>query len=290
MKHTGGKWDPDSAPLYFIADDPKSLDVAIPFHQHVLCPANVLTNGAQRQALEEYLDAGHVVLMDSGVFNLAVEHAKVHGLQMDEARSMPPDQLDGFDALYSLYVDLVTAYGDQVWGYIEIDIGGRANKTKTRRGLERKGLRPIPVYHPIQDGWGYFDELARDYDRICVGNLARTGRDTRKRIMSTIWQRRQKYPKLWVHMLGVTPSEIMSGWPVQSCDSSAWLNPVRWQANYALLGNYSAWELGRGFHVRVGEETESGQAHYRRSTSFCAYTSRFRALTMQTIAEERASL
>ena len=54
---------------------------------------------------------------------------------------------------------------------VEVDQGGRENKIKTRARLEKMGLRPIPVYHPLNDGWDYFDYLAENYDRICMGNV-----------------------------------------------------------------------------------------------------------------------
>ena len=34
-----------------------------------------------------------------------------------------------------------------------------------------EGLAPMPVYHPLNDGWDYYDELAGSHDRVCIGNL-----------------------------------------------------------------------------------------------------------------------
>ena len=98
--------------------------------------------------------------IDSGVFNLSTRHAAKHDLTMDQALALAPTEIDGFDELFAKYVRLVTELGDKVWGYIEIDQGGKANKIKTRARLEELGLRPIPVYHPFNDGWDYFGEIA----------------------------------------------------------------------------------------------------------------------------------
>ena len=288
MKQTGGKWE-RSEPVYFIAGDFLSLDLAAPYHSHLLCAINEMADTANQAVFEGFLKRGCSVLMDSGVFSLASAHAKKHGLTLDEARSLAPEEIDGFDALYALYVDLAHRFDLRVWGYIEIDIGGREQKMATRAKLEKAGLRPIPVYHPIQDGWDYFDYLAKRYDRICIGNLARTSPTVRKHIMSTMWSRRQKHPKLWVHMLGVTPNEVMNAWPVQSCDSSAWLNPVRWSANYAIVANDSAWELGPGFHYRQGEELD-GVPHHVSARELCGYSARFRSRMMQVMERERNSV
>ena len=62
--------------------------------------------------------------------------------------------------------------------------------------LEQMGLRPIPVYHPFNDGWDYFDYLAERYDRICFGNVVQADRETRKRLVATAWERHRKYPHL----------------------------------------------------------------------------------------------
>jgi hypothetical protein len=51
--------------------------------------------------------------------------------------------------------------------------------------LEQMGLRPIPVYHPFNDGWHYFDYLAERYDLVCFDNVVQADRETRKRLVAT---------------------------------------------------------------------------------------------------------
>jgi len=105
------------------------------------------------------------VLLDSGVYVLASQHADRHSISMDEALCLAPQEIEGFEALFDLYVEIVTKYESRLWGYVEIDFGGCTNKRRTRARLESLGLRPMPVYHPLNDGWDYFDELAQEYDR-----------------------------------------------------------------------------------------------------------------------------
>jgi hypothetical protein len=168
------------------------------------------------------------LFIDSGVFALANGHAVEHEITMDEALSLAPTEIDGFDELYKRYCSIIETLGDLVWGYIEIDQGGRENKRKTRAKLEAQGFRPIPVYHPFNDGWEYFDELASDYDRICFGNIVQADQETRKRLLATAWERKRKYPHLWIHLLGLSPNERLNAYPIDCCDSSAWLMHVRW--------------------------------------------------------------
>src|SRR5262252_7964429 len=88
--------------------------------------------------------------------------------------------------------------------------------------MESEGLCPIPVYHPLGDGWDYLDELLDEYDRVCIGNLARSVPEVRTELLHTVWElvRRAKH-RVWVHALGVTPMPCLLSAPIQSADSTA---------------------------------------------------------------------
>ena len=174
------------------------------------------------------------------MFNLTNEHKRKVGCTMDEALGLAPDQIEGFDDLFKRYLAICGTLGEESWGYIEIDQGGRENKVKTRARLESLGLRPIPVYHPLNDGWDYFDHLATNYDRICVGNVVQADTETRRRLIATVHERRLRYPHLWIHLLGVTPCELTHSCPSNSSDSSTWLNAVRWS------NSAREWAIGKG--------------------------------------------
>jgi GTP cyclohydrolase I len=178
------------------------------------------------------LDAGNLMLFDSGIFWLTQNHMRNHpGVTMDEALALAPDEIDGFHDLWDVYVDTVREHEDRLWGYIELDQGGSVNKRKTRAKLEKLGLRPIPVYHPLNDGWDYFDELCSEYDRVCFGNIVQANSRTRKHLLATLWERKRRYPNVWVHVLGLTPNEVTTVYPVNSCDSSSWSYAIRYGAH-----------------------------------------------------------
>lgn len=218
----GGTFDPADRHLYFAAGESPR------YPRHVLCAVNeVLTPGLEK-GLQRMLDDDHVVLLDSGIFWLTNRHKRAHGISMDEALSLAPEDIDGFAELHARYIELVQRYGERLWGYIELDQGGADNKRRTRAGLEAAGLAPIPVYHPLLDGWDYFDELARRYDRICYGNIVQAPAPVRLRLLHTLWERHRAYPDLWVHVLGLTANHWCLAIPPDSCDSSTWLAPLRW--------------------------------------------------------------
>jgi len=232
MIETGGTWDASEAPVYFIASAPsyaRSRGVN-PFYDHILFAVNEIKNAEDEEFIAESVRQGKRIFIDSGVFNLTMEHARAHDMRMDVVLGLAPDQVDGFDSLYAKYVRLIREFGEHVWGYIEIDQGGMVNKRITRKRLHDEGLRPIPVYHPLNDGWDYFDELASSHDRMCFGNVVQADRMTRRRLMATAWHRRKAYPHLWIHLLGLTPNELCNALPVQSVDSSTWVGGVRWMS------------------------------------------------------------
>lgn len=225
---TGGTWDPAALPIYFAAGDPFAGESEVDYfgnYPFLLRAVNELTAGA---GIDWLLAKQVTLLLDSGIFWLASQHAKTHEMPLDEAFNLAPEEVDGFVALWNTYVDIVQRHGDELWGYVELDLGGEPNKRRTRASLEAMGLRPIPVYHPLLDPPGYFDELCQTYDRVAVGNLVAADRPTRKRLVRTIWERRRAYPGVWIHLLGLKPSELLLAYPASSCDASSWLKAVRW--------------------------------------------------------------
>lgn len=286
MKLTAGKWDKTDWPTYFIASNIPSLLPAAATNKWMLVAINELEGPQAVQGVRDFIADGHSIFIDSGVFALSTAHADAHGITMDQALSMPPDRVDGFAELFDRYVKLLTEFGDQAWGYIEIDQGGRENKIKTRQRLEALGLRPIPVYHPFNDGWDYFDNLAENYDRICFGNVVQADPETRKRLVATAWERRRRYPHLWIHMLGLTPSELTNAYPVNSCDSSTWLSGVRWGTLRAMVANRAAWETGQGFMYQPGADAQGPRGNHK-AKLLGGYEATMVRRTMHALADEQ---
>lgn len=253
MKTTGGAWSPADRYTYFLASKPSDFRRTKVPHPHILFAVNAI-GPTTEPVFEETVELGYSVLLDSGIFELAMEHAKAHGLSHNAALNLAPDQVDGFEALWERYLRIVNKHGERMWGYIELDLGGADNKRKTRARLEALGLRPIPVYHPFGDGWDYFDELAEQYDRICLGNIVQAKPDVRQRLIATIVERKRKYPGLWIHALGMTPNPLLNALPVESCDSSSWYSVVRWDGYKERVALQTFSNLPRHFQYEVGDE------------------------------------
>lgn len=286
IKATGGTWDRNHWPVYFIAANMETLRISASCSKHVLVAVNELEADRDVASVGDFIRAGKHVFIDSGVYNLSTQHANAHGITMNEALGLSPSDVDGFDELFERYVELMRQFGDSVWGYIEIDQGGRENKIKTRARLEDLGLKPIPVYHPFNDGWDYFDYLAQRYDRICFGNVVMADSATRKRLIATAWERRRKYPHLWIHALGMTPSETTTAFPINSCDSSTWISSVRWGSHKALIANSHASELGQDFLYDFDVDPTDKKGH-RKARTMCAYDATIVGRTMRQIAGDQ---
>ena len=239
VRLTDGVWDRDQRPLYFFAGGQHYGQIQDEIPEFKFQPCLVAVNDfaepgrpiSQRQIeawLLPLLDAGIPVFLDSGVFWLTNRHKRAHDMTMDAALSLHPDEVDDFDWLFDTYVEMCLTYRDRLWGYNELDQGGKTRKVETRGRLEALGLNPIPVYHPLNDGWDYFDDLASSYDRMCWGNVVQAHNSARVRMVRTLAERHRKYPYLWVHLLGLTPNELVAGEPFDSADSSSWLSVWRY--------------------------------------------------------------
>lgn len=270
MKRTGGKWDPSDTGVYFIASPVDTIETTIDSTESILIAVNELAD-EDMPVLEDAIARGKRLFIDSGIFWLTNSYARANGISMDQALAMAPSEFPDFPRLLDKYRRLIDRIGSQSWGYIEMDQGGLVNKRKTRAMLEDMGLRPIPVYHPLVDGWDYFDELAEQYDRICFANLVQADKPTRIRLMATCYERRRKYPHLWIHLLGVTPNELFNAIATQSSDSSTWLRPVRWTEGHAVQSSLKRFGyLPDTFRYKLGADKHGPNGH-RKSWKLCAY-------------------
>lgn len=249
MNTGGGRFDPDENFTFFVAG--VNINNAAHFHPWTLMAVNDLMNESglvELRARTEPPDAK--LMLDSGIFWLSSRHAERHNLTFYQALTVPPEDVDGFPKLLDRYVEIVKDFGDDLWGYVEPDQGGADCKRATRQALEAQGLRPIPVYHPLTDGWDYFDELADGYDRICIGNVVMADAKVRRGILTALWERRRRHRKrLWLHALGYTPNQLFNAYPINSSDSSSHVYALRFGASMCM---------GRAMLAQFGELVDAG--------------------------------
>lgn len=275
VKRTGGNmFDPSEKNVYFVASGVDRLKHVVDTNDHFLVALNEMNSEYEVSLVHSWMTDNHKkVFIDSGVYNLATTYAKTHNVSMDVALSTPPSNMAEFEPFFDRYIEVVSRIKDDCWGYIEIDQGGRENKIKTRERIESYGLTPIPVYHPLNDGWDYFDYLAQRYDRICLGNVVMANASVRKRLLATAWERHQKYPDLWIHVLGYTPNEYLNAYPLNSTDSSSWLRIVRWADSFRERAALKTTKnIPRNFRYDYDADTDSDKGS-EKAITFSGYTS-----------------
>jgi hypothetical protein len=227
----GGRFDPRDRHRYFMAGSLDTIELARPRHEHLLIAVNELMDDARAARVQQLIDSGATVFLDSGAFALAMAYARRHGIHFDEAMSLEPHEIDGYERLMDRYLELVDRWEPELWGYVELDFGGRDRKRATREAMERDGLRPIPVYHPFTDGRDYLDELCDRYDRLCLANISQASVGTREELIHTALVTRGDRP-VWFHALGLSLHPLANAFPVESCDSSSWMESIRWIQGY----------------------------------------------------------
>ena len=292
MKATGGAWDRDDWPVCFCASVLGALEVTVKHHPYILVAVNEMlapgTYRAGRAALERWIAGGAKVFLDSGVFWLTNEHKRAHGMTMDQALALAPNEIDGFDELFARYVELCRAYGDSLWGYVELDQGGKDRKRVTRARLQDEyGLSPIPVYHPLNDGRDYFDELVEGYDRMCFGNVVQASPGTRRRLLHMMWEVRARHPDCWIHLLGVRPTEMLLAYPAQSVDTSSYLAALRWAHDTVRTSTMlkAVSNFPPNFAYRRGE-----QDSYEEANRQCSHAVAEAQATWRAVLADRAAL
>lgn len=278
-QRTGGKlYDPTAAPIYFLAGE--SHTSMVENYPMLLKGVNdLLSNEETATKIIGDVEAGATLMVDSGAYFLASRHSKQHDVPLPECFAMPPEQLDGFADLWTGYLRWCAILEPTCWGYVEVDLGGTDAKRRNRAQCEARGLRPIPVYHPLTDPPSYFDELCAGYDRVAVGQMVSLKRAQRVRMMATLWERRRRYPHVWIHLLGVTPSEHVLAYYADSVDSSGWLNAMRWSAAgdcQAMLASFGVLPAELAYERGSDQESESGR---NRGALQAAREAAFRAKT-----------
>lgn len=270
----GGLFDPAHRPVYFVAvgsghEIGVNTDRAFPYPWVLVATGDL----SSVEKLGNAIGPDTRLLLDSGAFAVAAAFMRDRGISMGEALSTAPADIPGFAKLRAMYVALVRRWEDRLWGYIELDLGTTDMKRETRAGLEAEGLRPIPVYTPLNDGWAYLDELLTGYDRIAVGGLVGMPTAMRRAVLVTIWERARRTVRTpWIHVLGFTPSPLFLACPFDSCDSTQHLASVR-LGSAATLGRAMLGSLGAlddpGFSLNRADK--EGPAGKRQAADLLAF-------------------
>ena len=264
-----------NAPEYFLACDVAHGKIAaLAGHKSILVAVNLIKKKRDIEDIKRWARSGIKIIIDSGAFDLCARHSAKHNIPLQKVFGIAPENIDGFAKLYEDFDTIARELQDYVFATVEIDLGGEARKKSTRQTLEDKGLKVCPVFHLLHDKWDYLDELAAKYDKIFIGNLADANANERCLAMGKLTLWRMKNPKIWIHLLGVTPSPLTTAMPPSSEDSSSWFSCVR---------QFSAWRAFACYEKIAGFGRDMA---YVKNNPDCTHEKAKRVSALQCRAQE----
>lgn len=227
------------------------------------------------RCLQYSIDRGDRILIDSGthsIYMAMVRNDERNLYAID--RSFDIDD-PVFADYFSRYCDFAKTYEPYLWGYIELDLGNQDQKTILRQRMQDRGLKPIPVYHPLSDDLDYLDDLAQDYDRVCFGNIAMEDKSLRQIFIQVASLAKSKYPGLWVHLLGFAPDMTLAAFPgIDSVDTTT-------SSSIARFGHF---DEGSCFNRRYGIVDGFHNRRKDRPNTELAFASGFRSYLFHSVA------
>jgi hypothetical protein len=138
------------------------------------------------------------IFLDSGAFSAATQGARID---------------------VGEYAEYIERNLPHIEVYANLDVIGDHQRTHAnQRYLEKRGLRPLPVFH-AHEPWKVFEEMVRDYDCIGLGGIAikKTGRFAPwiKRCFEVAGDRK-------LHGFGVANWHLLRAFPWHSVDHTSW--------------------------------------------------------------------
>ena len=103
VKQTGGTWDPAARPVYFVAIAAWYLDnTTLRWADYILRATNDVINERQEIRRSAAPGPGQDRPARLGIFWLTNHHKRAHGMTMDQALTLAPEDIDGFAELEAL--------------------------------------------------------------------------------------------------------------------------------------------------------------------------------------------
>lgn len=132
-----------------------------------------------------------------------------------------------FIAYRDAYIEYVRKVGKYMAGYINMDIINNAEESyKSLKYMEKKGVKPLPVFHLGGDINWLKRYIKEGYEYICIGGIVPNRFATVKPILDKIWSDiltdSNGMPKIKVHGLAVTSFHLLKRYPWYSTDSASW--------------------------------------------------------------------
>lgn len=160
---------------------------------------------------------------DSGAFSAASQGADV--------------TVDDYDAWLTKWRGTLTVYSN-----LDV-IGDHVATMRNQRELERRGHKPLPVFH-VGSPWKHLEELCEQYPYIALGGMVPHSMSNLGPWLVRCFKTAAKYGTVF-HGFGQTRQDYLMDFPWYSVDSSSWGAGHR-------FGRINLWDDRRARFVTVG--------------------------------------
>jgi len=148
------------------------------------------------------------------------------------------------------YIQFIKENEKYIDHYINLDVIGDAENTyKNQKYIEKHGLNPIPVFHPMHEDDSWLARYIKEgYEYIGIGGMAGGTFNTSQlrprldHLFSKLICASDGMPKVKIHGFGMTSLDLMLRFPWFSVDSTSWVQTGR-------FGNVYVPKYRRGQYV-----------------------------------------
>ena len=124
------------------------------------------------------------------------------------------------------YADYCLAMEDRLDWYANLDVIGDWRSTlRNQAALERRGLRPVPVFH-LGEPWGVLEDLVSGYERVGIGRGPGMKFPALWPALEEVFSRYsddEGAPLCMFHGFRMTERRVIARFPFESVDSTTWI-------------------------------------------------------------------
>lgn len=185
--------------------------------------------------IKEYKKAGFKVMIDSGAHTF-LEKAGLHFGGFDPIkykRARKSFDVKEADAYVEHYFNFIKQNQGLADYWIELDIQalvGREKLDDWRDLANKMGVKIIPVWHNLVDGFKDWEELCKNYDFVAIEG----GKEVNAYVK---FMNVAKEHKTKIHVFAMTKPDHMRRLPFYSVDSTSWISGSRYGTAWIMKGN-----------------------------------------------------
>lgn len=127
------------------------------------------------------------------------------------------------------YIRFIEEHEHNIHIYANLDVIGDAEATwKNQAAMEKAGLTPLPVFHPVSDNVKWLHKCINEYEYFAIGGVAHNPSiTTRIKVLDKCWHLlvdKDGKPTNKVHGFGLAAPKLIFRYPWYSIDTSSYMD------------------------------------------------------------------